>query len=425
MNAYTTTTAQFTMPAVSSNVSVSVVVSTWASVGQVVFVKNAGYFTVNSIPDSTHLSLNNLGYSGNAAPATVIATSQTVSPGGLIGATGASGANTLNDISPTTTKGDLIVDNGANNPNASDVRLAAGANKLVLHADSALALGVGYKAIDLTGTLTSITGVLPIADGGTGQVRPAAVQGSATNLVVATIPASTFVVRTKLAVSARQIVLMDASSNAFCVHGLAVNMDINPGVNPIGTPGGLDTGLYPVASVWMYVWAIYNGSSASAVFSTSSTAPTLSSGSLSGYTYTAFMGAIYFDTTIPGFIRSIQYGNQVNIQETVVFNDQAGSVAFTQTNISTIIPPIAAGYSGTVGASSESAAPWGMVITSDSDGLVGAFTYNASDATGTKLNGFFHCAPFSLLISSSPKQMNWKTSNTDAQYRVTISGYTL
>jgi hypothetical protein len=126
---------------------VQVVNSSWAALGQVVFIASGGYYSVFGIPDGTHLNLTNLGYTGNAAPTTVIASPQNVSPGGLVGPTGPSGAVTLNAISPTTTKGDLIVDNGANNPAASDVRLGVGTNGQLLAADSTQATGIAYKSV--------------------------------------------------------------------------------------------------------------------------------------------------------------------------------------------------------------------------------------------------------------------------------------
>lgn len=68
----------------------------------------------------------------------------------------------FNALSPTTTKGDLIASNGTNN-----VRVAVGANSLFLGANSALGNGLGWSQVDLT---ASVTGTLPIANGGTGQI---------------------------------------------------------------------------------------------------------------------------------------------------------------------------------------------------------------------------------------------------------------
>lgn len=146
-NAFTTTTAQYTQPAVGNNVTIAVTDSTWAAIGQPVFVSVGGSYTVASIPDATHLQITNLGYSGNAAPAAIVATSQQVSPSGVKGDTGSSGAATLNGISPTTTKGDIIVDNGANSPSASDVRLGVGTNGQIMTANSGQPTGLQWQSV--------------------------------------------------------------------------------------------------------------------------------------------------------------------------------------------------------------------------------------------------------------------------------------
>lgn len=73
----TTTTAGFTMPAVSSNVTVSVASVAPFSIGDGVWIATAGYFTVAAVGVST-LDLTNLGHYQNAAPATVIATAKQV-----------------------------------------------------------------------------------------------------------------------------------------------------------------------------------------------------------------------------------------------------------------------------------------------------------------------------------------------------------
>ena len=146
-NAYTTTTAPFTMPAVSANVAVTVAVSSWASVGQVIYISNAGYFSVAAVPDATHITATNLGYTGNVAPTTVVGGSQTVSPAGIKGTDGSAGTTDINDVSPTTTKGDLIVDNGANSPSPSDVRLAAGSDGQLFVSVASQPTGLQWKTV--------------------------------------------------------------------------------------------------------------------------------------------------------------------------------------------------------------------------------------------------------------------------------------
>lgn len=92
IDAYTVTTAGFTMPAVSSTVTISVAESRWLSVGQVVYVQSAGYFWVTAKPSNTSVTIQNIGLAANAAPATVVATARSVSAAGEQGAVGAGGA---------------------------------------------------------------------------------------------------------------------------------------------------------------------------------------------------------------------------------------------------------------------------------------------------------------------------------------------
>jgi hypothetical protein len=165
IDAFSITTAAFTMPAVNATVNVAVAQSTWASVGQYVFIESAGTFQVTAVPNSTHVTLKNLGYPDNVAPTTLVPSAGKVSPGGRKGTDGIGALSTLNDISPTTTRGDLIVDNGANSPAASDVRLGIGSDGTTLHADSAQPTGMKWAKVNLA-SASEITGVLPTANGG-------------------------------------------------------------------------------------------------------------------------------------------------------------------------------------------------------------------------------------------------------------------
>ncbi len=178
VDAFTFTTAQFTQPAINSNVTVDVIDSTWMAIGQVLYVQNAGYYTVQSKPTVTSVSLKNLGYTGNVAPTTIVASGQEVSPAGIKGDTGAAGATpTFNSLSPTTTKGDIIVDNGANNPLASDVRLAAGSNGQILTAKSTQATGLQWQTL-LPYASATTDNVIPRFDTAAATEIPAPVQTS-------------------------------------------------------------------------------------------------------------------------------------------------------------------------------------------------------------------------------------------------------
>lgn len=100
-NAYTFTTTSFTMPAVSSSVTLTVqstgqFSNQWAIAGQIVYIAGAGYFTVVSKTGNNQITVTNLGYTGNATPGVTIASNAGVSPSGIIGATGAAGAAGVN-----------------------------------------------------------------------------------------------------------------------------------------------------------------------------------------------------------------------------------------------------------------------------------------------------------------------------------------
>jgi len=96
LNSFTVTTAQFTVPAINSNVSINVsalgqATGIWALVGEEIFIETAGYYRVVSAT-TTVIVATNTGTTGNANAATVIAIGSGVGPGGRQGVAGATGA---------------------------------------------------------------------------------------------------------------------------------------------------------------------------------------------------------------------------------------------------------------------------------------------------------------------------------------------
>jgi hypothetical protein len=83
--AFTTTTANFTQPAILATVSVPMVSTVWLAVGQFLFIASGGLYQVSSITDSTHAVLMNVGWGGNAVATTVIANGSRVGAGGPAG----------------------------------------------------------------------------------------------------------------------------------------------------------------------------------------------------------------------------------------------------------------------------------------------------------------------------------------------------
>src|SRR4029077_16117980 len=90
-NAFTSTTANFTMPTSGSTVTVTVAATSWMAQGQNLFIPGAGYFSVSVVTDATHAVLTNSGTTGNATAGTVISSGAQVSPAGAQGSGGTGG----------------------------------------------------------------------------------------------------------------------------------------------------------------------------------------------------------------------------------------------------------------------------------------------------------------------------------------------
>lgn len=105
---YSQTTANFTQPSASGNVTVSVRSSDLFPAGASVFVATGGLYTVASVPSATSIQLTNTGATGNASPAATINSGSKVylagpqGPTGATGATGAAGADGVSAIATTT-----------------------------------------------------------------------------------------------------------------------------------------------------------------------------------------------------------------------------------------------------------------------------------------------------------------------------------
>lgn len=107
INAYTTVTQQFTVPAVNDTVDVLIVNGSFLSVGQPIWIGNAGAYRVVSIASSTQINVRNLGGATNAVEGDPIPVGSKVSPGAEGGAAGAAGAAGVNDFIKVTNRAAL------------------------------------------------------------------------------------------------------------------------------------------------------------------------------------------------------------------------------------------------------------------------------------------------------------------------------
>lgn len=95
LDAFTRTTGMFTMPVVGGTADQGVANSSWACPGLFIVIQNLGYFLVTAVPNSTTLTVQNLGYSVNVAPGTIQGAGWLVLPTGPQGVVGPAGPITF------------------------------------------------------------------------------------------------------------------------------------------------------------------------------------------------------------------------------------------------------------------------------------------------------------------------------------------
>lgn len=83
-NSFTTTAANFIMPAANGNVTVVVVDTSWMAAGQPIFIETAGHFAVVSVDSAVSATLHARDIPTNAAAGTYITFPRKVTPGGYL-----------------------------------------------------------------------------------------------------------------------------------------------------------------------------------------------------------------------------------------------------------------------------------------------------------------------------------------------------
>jgi hypothetical protein len=109
LNAFTTLTAGFTQPAIGSTVTVTAGTTAWMAVSQIIYVAGGGYYSVSSIGDLTHVTLNNLGYSGNLVSGSTVSSGGVITPAGISGASGISAFTTTTASFTQPTSGATVI----------------------------------------------------------------------------------------------------------------------------------------------------------------------------------------------------------------------------------------------------------------------------------------------------------------------------
>lgn len=189
LNAFTTAAAGFTMPAEAGEVVVATTTkTTFLALNQLVYVEEAGWMRVTSLPSDFSVTLRNeedtgtAAYTENATPGTAISAGAKISPGGLQGPTGSAAgallaANNLNDVAnPTTSRANLGVAIGTDvqawdadldtyagiTPSANVQTLLGAANYAAMRTQLGLVIGTNVQAWDAD--LDTYAGITPSAN---------------------------------------------------------------------------------------------------------------------------------------------------------------------------------------------------------------------------------------------------------------------
>ena len=174
VDAFTTLTAGFTVPAVGGTAVATVGATSWMVVGQPLYLQGAGVFYVTAIGGATSVTLqNNAAETGNVAAGTVIAPASKLGPSGFKGAAGAAGgAGTGVTVA---TKGDIQTYAGA------AANLPVGTNGQILRSLSTAGTGLDWEQI-IPNASASTDNQIPRLDSPAGTETPANLQTSSLKL---------------------------------------------------------------------------------------------------------------------------------------------------------------------------------------------------------------------------------------------------
>ena len=187
------------------------------------------------------------------------------------------------------------------------------------------------QKLSVAGTIESTTGGIKFPDGSS-QINVVGLRDSYRNLVIKN---NTTNPNYQMNISVDEVILQDTSENPFRIANLSVTADITAsGAN------GLDTGS-EAASTWYHIWAIAKSDGTKAtLLSTSATSPTMPS----GYTFKAYLGAVYNNSS-SNFYVLFQMNNKVAVNQVNVLSDLS-SASFASISLAAAVPSTAKAIMG-------------------------------------------------------------------------------
>lgn len=221
---------------------------------------------------------------------------------------------------------------------------------------------------------------------------------------------------TKVDVSAGELVVAAPGGNGTVriLRGVAVTADI-----AVTGANGFDTGVPPV-DVWIYIWIIHNPTTAgtAGLLSVSGTLPT----SPAGYTHRALVGAIYRTGVV--FTAMYQADRQVWLRPQQIFNNESAATTYVPLSgagllaFQKAVPPPAKVAKGSMGTNFASAQ---IAVAADVNGL-GENVFVAGDDSSGNTAGF-KCGGNFVVPMVTPQLLYFKQYDTEAQCKMTVTGY--
>jgi hypothetical protein len=164
--AWSYTVGSFLHPVVGGFANIQLTGTDWCIPGAWVLISGSGYYqiTMVSSPNVQFQLISELpGHLVSIPAGSLVVGTGPAGPPGATGATGPTGTTDLNTISPTSLKGDILVDNGVLTPLASLVAMHVGANGTRLMADSTQINGMSYQRVDLSSSAQVMNSPWPIS----------------------------------------------------------------------------------------------------------------------------------------------------------------------------------------------------------------------------------------------------------------------